>query len=144
MSDPTIASGEIAERLRRYQGDFNRGDWEAAASAYAPPVLLISPDGSTASLSDQGSVEAWFKVLIERLHGQGWHRSAWIDLRVVASSPRTAIVTTRAQRMAADDRVLEEPAATYALAKRNDEWLIVGIFLDWVLPTDPERGADEV
>lgn len=119
----------ISQQLDDYIADFNRGDFDKAATNYHEPTVALSA-GSVSMLPKRQDLADMFSSTVARLRKDGFDHSEYVGPKkiVVLDDKGLVLASCATKRLRKDGSSCEEFTATYTL-RRTDEsgWLIAAI-----------------
>lgn len=122
--DPNYAA--IAAFFDQIAETFGAGDLPRFRALYQLPAMVVVAQGGH-PLADVAEFDAFFAVMLDRLRGENFARSAYQGLSVKTLAPTLALAAMHWTRYRADGSVLETLGATYTLVQSNGAWRIVAL-----------------
>ncbi|KAF1812297.1 hypothetical protein P152DRAFT_449564 [Eremomyces bilateralis CBS 781.70] len=119
----------ISQQLDDYISDFNKGDFDKAATNYLEPAVTLSAS-SVSILSNRQDLADMLSSAVTRLRKDGFDHSEYVGPKkiIILDDKGLALASCATKRLRKDGTSCEEFTATYTL-RRTDEsgWLIAAI-----------------
>ncbi|NCF20608.1 MAG: hypothetical protein GWP63_20420 [Haliea sp.] len=112
---------EVMNVLDAFMRSFSARDPEAHTATYHFPHFRLA-QGNMASWHKREDAINAHKLLFKHLPSTGWHRSEWIDRKIISISDSKAHVATRFRRLREDGSEIVATESLYVLTKKNGRW----------------------
>jgi len=107
--------------LDEFMASFNARDPEAHTATYHFPHYRLARGSMNSWETADAAVQAHVEIF-ESLPDTGWHRSTWLQRRIVTVSETKVHVDTRFRRLRKDGSVIGSYDSLYILIKRDGRW----------------------
>ncbi len=114
---------EVMEVLDTFMATFNAMDHEGHTATYHFPHVRIAGGRVAVSPTAADYPRDYFE---KNLIPAGWHRSGWIERKIVQSSPDKVHVATTFRRYRKDGSTLADYQSLYIVSRIDGRWGVQG------------------
>ena len=107
--------------LDAFMTSFSASDPEAHTATYHFPHFRLA-QGRMASWQTREDAIRDHRRLFERLPDTGWHRSEWLDRKIISITDTKVHVATRFRRLREDGSEIVTAESLYVLTKVDGRW----------------------
>ena len=107
--------------LDEFMASFNARDPEAHATTYHFPHYRLARGSMNVLETEEAAVQAHTE-LFKSLPDTGWHRSQWLQRRIVTVSQTKVHVDTRFKRLRKDGSEIGSYDSLYIIIKQDGRW----------------------
>jgi len=121
QGDSSQTEKEVMGVLDAFMASFNASDPEAHTATYHFPHFRLA-QGNMASWETREDAISVHKFLFLKLLITGWHKTEWLDRKIISITDAKVHVATRFRRLREDGSEIVTAESLYVLTKENDRW----------------------